>query len=126
MNENDFSRQLTDYLDRGTASIDSRLAARLVTARERTLSSYRAPISIFGLVTVSGQVTNPAWLIRKPLFWLPILALAVAVWFAQSTQPDDIYDDAGLIDAKLLTGELPIDAFLDQDFATWVKEADPQ
>jgi hypothetical protein len=55
------------------------------------------------------------------LFWLPIF-LIVALIFALQPPADDLYDETGVIDAKLLTGELPIDAFLDKDFATWVQE----
>ena len=31
--------------------------------------------------------------------------------------------DIGELDAQLLTGELPIDAFLDEDFDQWLKSA---
>jgi hypothetical protein len=55
------------------------------------------------------------------LFWLPIL-LIITLIFALQPATDDLYDETGVIDAKLLTGELPIDAFLDKDFATWVQE----
>jgi hypothetical protein len=37
---------------------------------------------------------------------------------------DNIADDVGgEFDAELLTGELPINAFLDKDFGSWVKES---
>jgi Protein of unknown function (DUF3619) len=78
---------------------------------------------VLGLVTVSGRITEPAYLFRKPLFWLPILAIAATILTIQVTgSNDELYDESGALDAKLLTGELPVDAFLDNDFATWVKE----
>jgi hypothetical protein len=32
--------------------------------------------------------------------------------------------EIGELDAALLTGELPVDAFLDKDFDSWLKGAD--
>ena len=122
MNENDFSRKLTSYLDNSLAHIDEPYLDKLRTARAQALAAYREPIRVLGLVTVSGRVLEPAYFLRNPLFWLPILVIAVAAVTHQTNTTDDIYDEAGAVDAKLLTGELPIDAFLDKDFAEWVKQ----
>ena len=121
MNEKDFSDKLTSYLDVSASQISASTAAKLQGARERALAAYRPPVRILGLVTVSGRLTDPSFLVRNPLFWLPIF-LIVALIFALQPPADDLYDETGVIDAKLLTGELPIDAFLDKDFATWVQE----
>jgi len=122
MNEKDISQKIASYLELSATQLKGDTAARLQQARERTLITYRAPISVLGLMTVSGKLLDPMYLVRKPLFWLPILAVASAIWMAQPNSADEIYDESGVIDAKLLTGELPIDAFLDKDFATWVQE----
>ncbi len=122
MNEQDFAQKITSYLELGTAKIQGTVVSRLGQARAHALSSYREPVTVLGLVTVSGRVLEPAYLLRNPLFWLPILAIAVTLWLAQPNAADDLYDESGVIDAKLLTGELPVDAFLDKDFATWVQE----
>ncbi len=122
MNEKDFSKNLKPYLDASAAALSPAQASRLADARQKALAAYREPVRVLGLVTVSGRVRDPAYLARQPLLWLTILVLAAAVWFAQPATTEDLYDDAGAIDAKLLTGELPIDAFLDKDFAEWVKE----
>lgn len=122
MNEKDFLTNLKPYLDASVEALPPAHASRLADARRRALAAYREPVRVLGLVTVSGRIREPGYLVRQPYFWLPLLALVAAVWFAQPTSTDDLYDDAGAIDAKLLTGELPIDAFLDKDFAEWVKE----
>jgi hypothetical protein len=123
MNEIDFSKKVANYLEDGTRQIEEPKLARLRAARGNALNAYREPIRVLGLVTVSGRITDPSYIIRKPLFWLPILAIAAAVVGTQmSSTSDDLYDESGAIDAKLLTGELPVDAFLDNDFAAWVKE----
>jgi hypothetical protein len=121
MNDKDFSHKLTSYLDVSATQISAGTAAKLQGARERALVAYRPPVQILGLVTVSGRLTDPSRLVRNPLFWLPIL-LVLTLIFAFQPSADDLYDEAGVIDAKLLTGELPIDAFLDKDFATWMQE----
>jgi hypothetical protein len=127
MNDKDFSHKLTSYLDVSASQISASTAAKLQSGRERALAAYRPPVRVLGMVTVSGRLTDPSLLIRNPLFWLPILLL-ITVIFTLQPSADDLYDETGVIDAKLLTGELPIDAFLDKDFATWVqeKEAAPQ
>jgi Protein of unknown function (DUF3619) len=122
MNENDFSKKLTSYLDNGLAHIDEPNLVRLRTARTQALAAHREPIRVLGLVTVSGRVLEPTYFLRKPLFWLPILAIVAATLTYQANTSDEIYDEAGTVDAQLLTGELPIDAFLDKDFAEWVKQ----
>jgi hypothetical protein len=126
MNEQEFSKALTTYLDDGSRLLDTRVTQRLAAGREHALSAYRAPVNVFGLATVSGQVRNPIWLMRQPLVWVSVLLMAAALWWAQPSPPDDLYDDVGLIDAKLLTSELPLDAYLDQDFATWMKEKEAE
>ena len=124
MNEKDFSREITRYLDSGLAHIDGAMLAKLRASRATALDLHREPVRVLGLVTVSGRILEPAHFIRKPLFLLPIFAIIVTatMLFMQTHSADDLYDDSGVLDAKLLTGELPIDAFLDKDFATWVKE----
>ena len=51
------------------------------------------------------------------------LVIAAAAVTYVATAPDTGFDDVGELDAKLLTGELPIDAFLDEDFSQWLKSA---
>ncbi|MBC7623068.1 MAG: DUF3619 family protein [Aeromicrobium sp.] len=128
MNEIDFSQKLTSYLDVSASQISAVTRAKLQAARERALATYRPPVRILGLVTVSGRLTDPSLLVRNPLVWLPILLIVALLFALQPNSADDLYDETGVIDAKLLTGELPIDAFLDKDFATWVQEqeATPQ
>jgi hypothetical protein len=120
--ERDLARQITAILDGGLAHIDEPKLVKLRSARANALAAHREPVRVLGLVTLSGRVFEPAYLARQPLFWLPVLAIAAAVLMMSSSNQDDLYDESGAVDAMLLTSELPIDAFLDNDFATWVKE----
>lgn len=123
-NEKDFAQKITRTLNWGLSRIEDDKLARVRAGRQKALAAYREPVTIFGLVTVSGHTLDVSNWIRKPLFWLPILAIVAAITTYGFSSADDIYDDVGgELDAQLLTGELPINAFLDKDFGSWVKES---
>jgi Protein of unknown function (DUF3619) len=122
--DKDFAQKITRTLNWGLSRIEDEKLARIRAGRQKALSAYREPVSILGLVTVSGHTLDVSNWIRKPLFWLPILAVVAAVAAYTLSGTDDIYDETdGELDAQLLTGELPINAFLDKDFGSWVKES---
>ena len=122
--EKDFAQKVTHTLNWGLSRIEDNKLTRIRAARQRALSAYREPVTILGLVTVSGQTLDMSNWIRKPLFWLPILIVVAAVAGHTLTGSDDNGDEAlGELDAQLLTGELPINAFLDKDFGSWVQES---
>ncbi len=122
MNEHEFGQKFAKHLNQGLAQIDDGKLARLRVARERAMEAFREPTVSAGLATASGPAIDlPVWL-RRPLFWVPALVLACAAVTYFATTQDSGFDDVGELDAKLLTGELPIDAFLDKDFAAWVAE----
>lgn len=122
MNEKELAQKITRTLDWGTSQMDGEKLAKLRSARQAAMKNYREPVNVLGLVTVSGQTLDVSSWIRKPLFWLPILAIVAAV-VTYNAMDDDVADEAGELDAKLLTGELPINAFLDKDFGSWVKDS---
>lgn len=121
--EKDFAQKITRTLNWGLSRIEADKLDRIRAGRQRALAAYREPVTILGLVTVSGQTLDISSWIRKPLFWLPIMAIVAAAAAYTLSGTDDIYDEAGELDAQLLTGELPINAFLDKDFGSWVKES---
>ena len=122
--EKEFATNIVRTLDWGMSQIEADKLSRLHAARQKAMVVYREPVTILGMVTVSGHTLNMANWIRKPLFWLPVLAIAIAVAGYTFSSADDIYDETGgELDAQLLTGELPINAFLDKDFGSWVQES---
>jgi hypothetical protein len=129
MNERDFALKITRTLNAGLAQIDDDKLAKLRAAREKAMANYPEPASVTQTVTNtqlaanSGQNIDSSNWIRKPLFWLPVLAIAAAAIGYNAMDDDNIADESGKLDAELLTGELPINAFLDKDFGTWVKES---
>lgn len=120
MNEKDFAAKVARTLNWGLTRIEDDKLARLRSARAKAMDAYRQPITIAGLVTISGPSPSTKYdLIQKPLIWLPVLALIAVLAGANLLQ--DPNADIGDLDASLLTGELPINAFLDKDLDSWLK-----
>lgn len=121
MNEKEFGAKLRPWLDRSASETGDLQATRLRAARLRALDAYREPVRILGLVTIGAGTaqTLKYGVLQQALLWLP-LVLLVATLAAKALNPEV---DIGELDAQLLTGELPIDAFLDKDFDAWLKSA---
>lgn len=121
MNEKDFVRNLRPWLDRSADGVGELQATRLRSARLRALDAWHEPVRLLGVVTIgSGTVQTLKYsILQQGLLWLPILLL-LATLVAKTLSPEV---DIGELDAQLLTGELPIDAFLDEDFDQWLKSA---
>ncbi len=122
MNEKDIAQKVTRTLDWGLPHIEDDKIVKLRAARQKAMAQYKEPVNVLGLVTISGHTFDTSGWLRKPLFWLPILAV-VAATVAYNAADDDVIDETSALDAQLLTGELPINAFLDKDFQSWVKDS---
>jgi Protein of unknown function (DUF3619) len=119
MNENEFASKLKPWLERSAQSLGEIQETRLKSARLRALDAYREPVRLFGLITVADGTAQTIRysLVQRALLFLPIAALLAALAM-QSVQESDVGD----LDAQLLTQELPPDAYLDQDFRTWLSK----
>src|SRR6187401_1539318 len=118
MNEKEFAEKLKPWLERSAASLGEMQAVKLKSARLRAMDAYREPVRLFGLVTMSSSTAQTIYygIVQRALLFVP-LALLIAALAIQSLG-DDL--DLGDLDAQLLTQELPPDAFLDQEFRTWL------
>jgi hypothetical protein len=117
MNEKDFADRVKPWLERGAAQIGEMQATKLKAARLRAMEAYREPVRLFGVVAV-GQGTLQTIrysIVQRSLLWLPLVALLAALMLKSASDTD-----LGELDAQLLTQELPPDAFLDQDFRSWL------
>jgi hypothetical protein len=117
MNEKEFASRIKPWLDRSAASVGEMQATKLRSARLRALDAWREPVRLFGLVPVAAGTaqTLQYGVFQRALLWLPVVALLATLAF-QSVRETDI----GELDAQLLTQELPPDAFIDQDFRSWL------
>ena len=118
MNENDFGKRMKPWLDRSADQVGEMQATRLKAARLRALDRVREPVRVLGLITVGAGTAETLRyaVVPRALMWLPLLVL-LAVLAAKSL---DETTDLGELDAALLTQELPLEAFIDQDLRSWL------
>ena len=117
MNENEFGAKLKPWLDKSAASLGDIQATKLKAARLRALDAFAEPVRLLGLVPVTPGTayTIQYSIVQRALLVLPLLVLLAALAIKSVGE-----SDIGALDAQLLTQELPPDAFLDQDFRSWL------
>jgi hypothetical protein len=123
MNEQHIAYRIKQYLNQGL-DLDSGKLARLKLAREQALARQRveSPAAGFGWTgNVIGRFGGPVSLIPRVLLPTAVLILgliAINQW-RDSQQAVEIEE----IDAAVLTGDLPLDAYLDIGFDAWLKRS---
>ncbi|MDH3320519.1 MAG: DUF3619 family protein [Betaproteobacteria bacterium] len=120
MNEPQFALRIRQHLNQG-ARVDARVAAQLRAAREQALARHRSEPEA-GLALASnalGRLGGVRGLSLRVL--LPLVILGVAFATAVAWQQTQRVAEVEELDAQLLSSDLPIDAYLDQGFAAWLK-----
>jgi Protein of unknown function (DUF3619) len=120
MIEKDFGQSARHYLQASTDQLDGQVAARLAAARQQALAGMP---STQGNLLSNGKnqaVLGLSWT-QRALIIIPLAALVIAL--ASANFFKDPNAEVGELDAAILTGELPIDAFLDEDFDAWLKNS---
>ena len=123
MNEKEFGAKASRILNGSLSKIEDDKLTRLRAGRARAMAAYREPVSVLGLATAGGPTVWMRDAVRKPFIMVPLVALLLglgAITYMQQDPDAEIGD----LDAALLTGELPVDAFLDKDFDSWLKGGD--
>ncbi len=119
MNEDLFGAKARNLLNQGL-TLDATKITQLRAAREQALSRQRQ-VSWVLIPQWAGRVfgshSNAGWLLVPLVFG--VLAL-IAFQYFQSNQ---IVDELVELDAAVLKGELPIDAYLDSGFQAWLKKS---
>lgn len=126
MNERDLARRLTRQLNLGLSEMDGDTAARLKAARQRALDNFKARQPVFGLAWAAhGSARNRFLQHRR---WLPLAALLLGLLAVNllQTSPRQGPETADEIDAALLAGDLPLHAYTDARFGTWLKSSSEQ
>ena len=114
MNENDLARRIVAQLDRSLAELPISSVRKLEAARAAALARVRGADSLAG----------PSWLGRGLRGGLAMrLILPVAIVIASLTgliywQTSSQYEDE--LETGLLAGELPLHAYIDPGFDTWL------
>jgi hypothetical protein len=123
--DDELARKIVGALDRGVERLDTGTRERLAAARRLALSRYREqPEPVWGLAWAMNAVSprgahrqyNPRYLLAACAFALAISGFA----YWQATAP---VADFAEIDVNLLTDDLPINAYLDNGFDSWLKRS---
>jgi Flp pilus assembly protein TadB len=121
--ENELARRIASLLDESTSNIAAPAAERLAAARRQALLRHQPrPVSAWGWILTTGGPQSGDGIGRNSL-WAVVLAAALvsAIAIALNWHTTGTGSDIAEIDAQLLTDELPINAFLDQGFDSWLK-----
>ena len=122
MNEREFGHQIKQQLDQ-TLDLDPAALNRLQVARQQALARQRLSEPVFALVwvdAIAGRMSgNPA----SAGIVLAGAALILALVGIQYWQRAPTVEEIEEIDAALLTSDLPINAYLDKSFDTWLKRS---
>ena len=120
MNDREFGNKIKQDLNFGMGRLEARVTERLKLARERALEvlpSQAVPTSAYAFADHLGQTQHTHHFSTRK--WLPltmlVLALIGAVYWQQQVSNRD--DD---IDAALLSSDLPLNAYIDHDFHSWL------
>jgi hypothetical protein len=122
MNEQEFARQIKQQLDQALY-LEPATLNRLKVAREQALARQRMTEPAFALAwadAVVGRLSgNPASASIVLGGAVLVLALVGIHYWQQMPTVEEIVE----IDAAILTGDLPINAYLDKSFDTWLKRS---
>jgi Protein of unknown function (DUF3619) len=124
--DRDFAKKITTYLDRGVAELKAGTAYKLQLARKAALDRLADP----------ARQTSPQWALAGAGtgtvrggygyrlgagFGLALLLAVGGIFGYQQWQTYQQQRDIAETDAAILSSDLPIDAYLDQGFQTWLK-----
>ncbi len=125
MNEQELASKIVQHLDQGLDHLKQGTLYQLQSARKAALEHYsKAPQPIFGLAW-AGDIAfhisqSRHFKVRNLLAFSLLLLALIGVTYWQIAIPAN---DIAEIDASLLGGDLPIDAYLDSDFEAWLKRS---
>lgn len=125
MNERDIAKKISQHLNYGANQLDRSVLVRLQSARLQALELHAKPRHAFGLTLAGaagsghGHGEGRHYSLR---FWLSLAALLVGLLIAANWQAMD-GDPLDDVDATLLAADLPVYAYLDSDFDTWLEQS---
>lgn len=121
--EQELAGKIVQHLNLGADQIDAATRGRLLAARKEALSHYKDRHEpVWGLawaghaMRIGGHRFETRYLIA---FAVVIAALIAVVYWPNRAPSNDIAE----IDIGLLTDDLPINAYLDRGFDSWLKRS---
>jgi len=121
MNEQQIAYRIKQLLNRGL-DLDAGKLARLKAAREAALVRQRieSRVPVWAWAdNVIGKSGGPSALLPRLL--LPMAVLILGLIAINQWRDTQVAAEIEEIDAAVLTGDLPLDAYLDKGFDAWLK-----
>jgi hypothetical protein len=122
MNEREFGFKIKQQLDR-SLDLDPATLERLKAARRHALARQRVAEPAFVPVWASAVIGRLSGNPTTAGVALGGAALILALVGVQYWQRAPTVEEIEEIDAALLTSDLPINAYLDNNFDTWLKRS---
>jgi len=121
MNEPYFGNRIRQLLNQGL-TLDRNITDRLRAARDQALARQRSELTpvLAWADNILGGYGGWGGLSLRLL--VPFVALAIGASAVYTWQQKQLLAEVEEIDAQLLTDELPIDAYLDRNFQSWLKK----
>ena len=125
MTEQELAGKIVQHLEHGLGGIKQGTLYQLQSARMTALGRYRVTQPAFGLAwasDVSFHISQSRYFNARNLLMLAMLLLSLIgfTYWQAAIQPSN---DIAEIDVNLLSGDLPIDAYLDAGFDAWLKRS---
>jgi len=123
MNEQQIAYRIKQHLNRGL-ELDAGKLARLKAAREQALARHRVESRVSLLVwadNVFGGPGGAGWFVPRVL--LPTAVLILGLIAVNQWHESQVAAEIEEIDAAVLTGDLPLDAYLDKGFDAWLRRS---
>ena len=128
--DENFAKQLTGYLDQGTAGLKAGTVYRLQQARAAAMarlaaepgrvSESRLAHAFAGGAGSGAGSSGGRGLLTSARFWLAIAFIAAGIFGYQQWQAYQRVNEIVELDAQILSSDLPIDAYLDRGFRNWL------
>ena len=122
MNEEKFGHQIKQQLDQ-SLDLEPATLNQLKAARQLALARQRLSEPVFALAWVDAVVGRLSGNPASAGIALAGAALILALVGIQYWQRSPTVEEIEEIDAALLTSDLPINAYLDKSFDTWLKRS---
>ena len=122
--EDELATRIARLLDEGTERLSAEQRDRLSQARNLALSKHQArtvPTPVPALAGAFSRFTEQS--VFGVRYVIPFAALLLGLIGVVYVHTGGVASDIADIDVGLLTDELPISAFLDQGFDSWLKRS---
>jgi hypothetical protein len=123
MNEQQIAYRIKQCLNRGL-ELDAGKLVRLKAAREQALARQRVESGVPVLAwagNLIGKSGGASTLVPRVL--LPMAVLILGLIAINHWRDSQLAAEIEEIDAAVLTGDLPLDAYLDKGFDAWLKHS---